>query len=255
MNSQATRSTINSSSTSNDNNLAAINALMRSIATSFNQVDGEAEVDDEEEQLVIDLNNGLTGEPSSILVASTANLELVKYSMKRWVKTVPDLWLELTVGLEGIRSVDELNRLYNASWRRDEKERKMYSRPITFINGIKQLVSEGMTEEDALTSPYSASSGSPTELVIPNNNSHHNRNANVALTNSNKALSNGPDRTMRPTLMSPTPSPSSNINITKAHIPFSQPTESLVDPNSLNHSAYRPLNVTDALAYLDLVKN
>ncbi|KAI8384090.1 hypothetical protein BD560DRAFT_384932 [Blakeslea trispora] len=60
---------------------------------------------------------------------------------------------------------------------------------------------------------------------------------------------------MRPTLMSPTPSPSSNINITKAHIPFSQPIESLVNPNSPNHSAYRPLNVTHALAYLDLVKN
>lgn len=140
MNSQATRSMINSSSTSNDNNLAAINASMRNIATNFNQlksacayfvngsprVDGEADVHDEEEQLAIGLNNGLTGQPSSIPVASTANVELVKYSMKPWVKTVPDHWLEFTVGLEGTPSIDELNRLYKASWRRDEKGKKYY---------------------------------------------------------------------------------------------------------------------------------
>ena len=89
-------------------------------------VDGEADVHDEEEQLAIGLNNGLTGEPSSIPVASTANVEPVKYSMKRWVKTVPDLWLEFTVGLEGTPSIDELNRLYKASWRRDEKGKKYY---------------------------------------------------------------------------------------------------------------------------------
>ncbi|OBZ80247.1 hypothetical protein A0J61_11704, partial [Choanephora cucurbitarum] len=49
-----------------------------------------------------------------------------------------------------IPSINELNRLYKASWRRDEKGRKMYSRRITIINKIRQLVSEGMTEEDAV---------------------------------------------------------------------------------------------------------
>ncbi|OBZ81220.1 hypothetical protein A0J61_10731 [Choanephora cucurbitarum] len=168
MNSQATRSIINSSSPSNDKNLATINASMRNIATNFNQlksacayfvngsprVAGKPETEDEKEQLVTDLNNGFTGEHSLIPVASTAYAELVKYSMKRWVKTVPDLWLEFTVGLKGTPSINELNKLYKACRRRDEKERKMYSRRIIIINKIRQLVSEGMTEEDAVQRQY-----------------------------------------------------------------------------------------------------
>lgn len=44
------------------------------------------------------------------------------YQMKRWVKTVLDLWLKFTVGLEGYFAVNELNILYKASWRKDEKD-------------------------------------------------------------------------------------------------------------------------------------
>ncbi|KAI8353986.1 hypothetical protein BD560DRAFT_408082 [Blakeslea trispora] len=79
----------------------------------------------------------------------------------------------------------------------------------------------------SLRSPYSPSSASP--VKIPN---YHNTSS--------------PDK---PTLMSPTPSPSTT-NLLNKHIP-----QSPADPSLSNHNAYRPLNVTDALAYLDLVKN
>jgi hypothetical protein len=54
-----------------------------------------------------------------------------QYSMSRAVHTIPELWQEWTVGLQGQPSIERLDKLYSSHWRSGPSkapERQFYSR-------------------------------------------------------------------------------------------------------------------------------
>ncbi|OBZ86626.1 Paired amphipathic helix protein Sin3b [Choanephora cucurbitarum] len=74
--------------------------------------------------------------------------------------------------------------------------------------------------------------------------------------NSSPIVMKNVERNVRPALMSPTPSPSTTpFHPTELPPPPPPPPQVTADPSLTNQNTYRPLNVTDALSYLDLVKN
>jgi hypothetical protein len=65
-----------------------------------------------------------------------------QYHMSRTVQTIPELWQEWTVGLQGQPSIERLDELYGSSWRSGPaaaSERQFYSRRKTLIAEIRRL--------------------------------------------------------------------------------------------------------------------
>lgn len=65
-----------------------------------------------------------------------------QYSMSRAVHTIPELWQEWTVGLQGQPSIERLDELYGSRWRSGPSkapERQFYSRRKVLITEIKRL--------------------------------------------------------------------------------------------------------------------
>jgi hypothetical protein len=138
----------------NSNELAAMNSTIRNIAQNFDQlktacsyfvnssagtsrstsvnITAESSLRSSNEVLnqLDDNTNTSTDNGEVQLVTAVITPEQptpVVYEMKRWIKTVPDPWLEFTVGFEGSLSINELSRLYRASWRKDEKGKLPWS--------------------------------------------------------------------------------------------------------------------------------
>ena len=63
--------------------------------------------------------------------------DVPSYKLSRDVYTVPELWREWTVGLQGLPSVDELNRLFEARWR-PASERQYYSSRKVIVDEIRR---------------------------------------------------------------------------------------------------------------------
>jgi hypothetical protein len=62
--------------------------------------------------------------------------------MSRTIQTIPELWREWTVGLQGQPSIEQLDALYGSSWRSGPaaaSERQFYSRRKTLITEIRRL--------------------------------------------------------------------------------------------------------------------
>jgi hypothetical protein len=84
--------------------------------------------------------------------------EKPRYRMSRTIQTVPDLWREWTVGLQGQPSIEKLDELYGWDWRAGPNaaaERQFYSRRKTLISEIRRLA--------AVEDP---SQGDPNEIVV-----------------------------------------------------------------------------------------
>lgn len=84
--------------------------------------------------------------------------EKPQYRMSRTVQTIPELWREWTVGLQGQLSIEKLDELYSSDWRSGPDaaaERQFYSRRKTLINEIRRLA--------AVEDP---SRGDPYEIVV-----------------------------------------------------------------------------------------
>lgn len=65
-----------------------------------------------------------------------------QYHMSRTIQTIPELWQEWTVGLQGQPSIESLDKLYGSSWRSGPtaaSERQFYSRRKTLITEIRRL--------------------------------------------------------------------------------------------------------------------
>jgi hypothetical protein len=68
--------------------------------------------------------------------------EVPQYRMSRAIQTIPELWQEWTVGLQGQPSIERLDELYGSSWRPGPaaaSERQFYSRRKTLITEIRRL--------------------------------------------------------------------------------------------------------------------
>jgi hypothetical protein len=69
--------------------------------------------------------------------------QLQQYRMSRTIQTIPELWQEWTVGLQGQPSIERLDELYSSSWRSGPvaaaSERQFYSRRKTLITEIQRL--------------------------------------------------------------------------------------------------------------------
>jgi hypothetical protein len=75
-------------------------------------------------------------------LAKATPTEPGQYSMSRAVHTIPELWREWTVGLDGQPSIERLDELYGSRWRSGPSkapERQFYSRRKTLITEIKRL--------------------------------------------------------------------------------------------------------------------
>ena len=75
-------------------------------------------------------------------LAQAAELPLPPYRMSRTIQTIPELWREWTVGLQGQPSIERLDELYGPSWRSGPtaaSERQFYSRRKTLITEIRRL--------------------------------------------------------------------------------------------------------------------
>ena len=62
--------------------------------------------------------------------------------MSRTVQTIPELWREETVGLQGQPSIERLDELHGSSWRSGPtaaSERQFYSRRKALITKIRRL--------------------------------------------------------------------------------------------------------------------
>ena len=69
-------------------------------------------------------------------------IEKLQYCMSQTIQTIPDLWREWTVGLQGQPSIKKLDKLYSSDWRSGRNapaERQFYSRRKTLINEIRRL--------------------------------------------------------------------------------------------------------------------
>ena len=67
------------------------------------------------------------------------------YKLSREVRTIPDLWREWTVGLAGLPSVEDLDRMYGARWRCGN-ERQYYSTRKVIIGEIKRRAGDAATD-------------------------------------------------------------------------------------------------------------
>ena len=68
--------------------------------------------------------------------------EAPQYRMSRTLQTIPELWQEWTIGLQGQPSIERLDELYGSSWRSGPaaaSERQFYSRRKTLITEIRRL--------------------------------------------------------------------------------------------------------------------
>lgn len=77
--------------------------------------------------------------PVTPLAQATA---VPQYHMSRTLQTIPELWQEWTVGLQGRPSIERLDELYGAGWRSGPaagSERQFYSRRKTLITEIRHL--------------------------------------------------------------------------------------------------------------------
>jgi hypothetical protein len=80
--------------------------------------------------------------------------QVPQYHMSRTIQTIPDLWQEWTIGLQGQPSIEMLDRLYGSSWRSGPaktSERQFYSRRKTLINEIRRLAA---VEDPSHGDPY-----------------------------------------------------------------------------------------------------
>lgn len=85
----------------------------------------------------------LPNRPAALPVAALAQAaEAPQYRMSRTIRTIPELWREWTVGLQGQPSIDRLDELYGSGWRSGPaaaSERQFYSRRKTLITEIRRL--------------------------------------------------------------------------------------------------------------------
>jgi Transcriptional activator of glycolytic enzymes len=80
--------------------------------------------------------------PPVTTLARAAEEVLPQYRMSRTVQTIPELWQEWTVGLQGQPSIERLDELYGSRWRSGPasvSERQFYSRRKTLITEIRRL--------------------------------------------------------------------------------------------------------------------
>ena len=87
----------------------------------------------------LSLSSGLVALPT-IVPAQAA--EPLQYRMSRTLRTIPELWQEWTIGLQGQPSIERLDELYGSSWRSGPavaSERQFYSRRKTLITEIRRL--------------------------------------------------------------------------------------------------------------------
>jgi hypothetical protein len=89
------------------------------------------------------LPNSPVALPVTALVTALAQaVEVPQYHMSRTIQTIPELWREWTVGLQGQPSIERLDEQYSSSWRSGPtaaSERQFYSRRRTLITEIRRL--------------------------------------------------------------------------------------------------------------------
>ena len=76
------------------------------------------------------------------ITALAQTAEPPQYRMSRTIQTIPELWQEWTVGLQGQPSIEKLDELHGSSWRSGPaaaSERQFYSRRKTLITEIRRL--------------------------------------------------------------------------------------------------------------------
>jgi hypothetical protein len=87
--------------------------------------------------------SSLPNRPAALpIVALAQAAELPQYRMSRTVQTIPELWREWTVGLQGQPSIERLDGLHGSSWRSGPtaaSERQFYSRRKTLVTEIRRL--------------------------------------------------------------------------------------------------------------------
>jgi hypothetical protein len=85
----------------------------------------------------------LPGRPVALPIAALAQAaEAPQYRMSRTVQSIPELWREWTVGLQGQPSIERLDKLHGSGWRSGPtaaSERQFYSRRKTLITEIRRL--------------------------------------------------------------------------------------------------------------------
>ena len=88
--------------------------------------------------------SSLPNQPLALPIAALAQAaEVPRFCMSRTIQTIPELWREWTVGLQGQPSIEQLDALYGSSWRSGPaaaSERQFYSRRKTLITEIQRLV-------------------------------------------------------------------------------------------------------------------
>ncbi|KIM99225.1 hypothetical protein OIDMADRAFT_127126 [Oidiodendron maius Zn] len=75
-------------------------------------------------------------------IAGALKAPQLQYRMSRTIQTIPELWQEWTVGLQGQPSIERLDELHGSSWRSGPaaaSERQFYSRRKTLIAEIRRL--------------------------------------------------------------------------------------------------------------------
>jgi hypothetical protein len=79
---------------------------------------------------------------TALALAQATEVPQLQYRMSRTIQTIPELWQEWTVGLQGQPSIERLDELYGSSWRSGPaaaSERQFYSRRKTLIAEIQRL--------------------------------------------------------------------------------------------------------------------
>ena len=88
----------------------------------------------------LSLSSGPVALPT--IVPAQAAEPALQYRMSRTLRTIPELWQEWTIGLQGQPSIERLDELYGSSWRSGPaaaSERQFYSRRKTLITEIRRL--------------------------------------------------------------------------------------------------------------------
>ncbi|KAF2860004.1 hypothetical protein K470DRAFT_264837 [Piedraia hortae CBS 480.64] len=91
-----------------------------------------------QEALLSEHDRATPGQPAAVAANSPA-----QHAQDRSIATVPDLWQEWTVGLNGNPSVQSLEASLGASWRNKESDRSYYFRRKRIIDEIIRRASKG----------------------------------------------------------------------------------------------------------------
>jgi len=89
--------------------------------------------------------------PAADIAATESEVrQMPVVSMNRSVMSVPMLWMEYSVGINGLPSIRSMEDRFQSKWRASASDRKFWSKRKDIYKKVEAMITEGMTTEEAV---------------------------------------------------------------------------------------------------------